>query len=393
MKILFLAPQPFYTERGTPIAVRLAVSSLCRAGHRVDLLTYPEGEDIAIPGMRLFRAGRPPGVRKIPIGFSVRKLLCDLWLMFSAFRMLRGGHYDVVHAVEESVFIALLARLFWRFKLVYDMDSLMADQIAEKWPKIEPLLPFMRWFEHQAMQRSDLVLAVCPLIAERSRRCQDAERVHLTPDVAFSPNKSETLEVENLRSYCPQPGPMALYVGNLEPYQGIGLLLQAMAAMEPAQRCNLLVIGGTDASVQDYVVKTKAAGLEDWVRFLGQRPLGALPAYLEQADILCSPRLKGVNTPMKIYSYMLAGRAILATDIASHSQVLDATCAMLTAPRPDAMAEGWLRLLASQQLRSELGMTAAHRAGTLYCEQAFDQRLKNAYEVLHPAVALSRLAA
>jgi glycosyltransferase involved in cell wall biosynthesis len=393
MKILFLAPQPFYTERGTPIAVRLAVSSLCRAGHRVDLLTYPEGEDIAIPGMRLFRAGRPPGVRKIPIGFSVRKLLCDLWLMFAAFRMLRGGHYDVVHAVEESVFIALLARLFWRFKLVYDMDSLMADQIAEKWPKIEPLLPFMRWFEHQAMQRSDLVLAVCPLIAERARRCQEAERVHLTPDVAFSPDTAETLEVENLRSHCPQPGPMALYVGNLEPYQGIGLLLQAMAAMEPAQRCNLLVIGGTDASVQDYVVKTKAAGLEDWVRFLGQRPLGALPAYLEQADILCSPRLKGVNTPMKIYSYMLAGRAILATDIASHSQVLDTTCAMLTAPRPASMAEGWLRLLASQQLRSELGMTAAHRAGTLYCEQAFDQRLKNAYEVLHPAVALSRLAA
>lgn len=393
MKILFLAPQPFYTERGTPIAVRLAVSSLCRAGHRVDLLTYPEGEDIAIPGMRLFRAGRPPGVRKIPIGFSVRKLLCDLWLMFAAFRMLRGGHYDVVHAVEESVFIALLAKLFWRFKLVYDMDSLMADQIAEKWPKIEPLLPFMRWFEHQAMQRSDLVLAVCPLIAERARRCQEAERVHLTPDVAFSPDTAETLEVENLRSHCPQPGPMALYVGNLEPYQGIGLLLQAMAAMEPAQRCNLLIIGGADASVQDYVVKTKAAGLEDWVRFLGQRPLGALPAYLEQADILCSPRLKGVNTPMKIYSYMLAGRAILATDIASHSQVLDTTCAMLTAPRPDAMAEGWLRLLASQQLRSELGMTAAHRAGTLYCEQAFDQRLKNAYEVLHPAVALSRLAA
>ena len=61
MKILFLAPQPFYTERGTPIAVRLAVASLCREGHQVDLLTYPEGEDIELPGMRLFRAGRPPG--------------------------------------------------------------------------------------------------------------------------------------------------------------------------------------------------------------------------------------------------------------------------------------------------------------------------------------------
>lgn len=391
MKILFLAPQPFYTERGTPIAVRLAVSSLCRAGHQVDLLTYPEGEDIPIPGMRLFRAGRPPGVKRIPIGFSIKKLLCDAWLMIAAFRMLRDGRYDVVHAVEESVFIALLARLFWRFKLVYDMDSLMADQIAEKWPKIELLLPFLRWFEHQAMHRSDLVLAVCPLIAERARISQDAERVHLTPDVAFTPNT--TMEVENLRAHCPQPGPMALYVGNLESYQGIDLLLQALATMDPAQRCNLLIIGGTDASIKNYVAQAASAGLADWVRFLGQRPLGALPAYLEQADILCSPRLKGVNTPMKIYSYMLANRAILATDIASHSQVLDATCAMLTAPHPGAMAEGWLRLLTSQQLRTELGKTAAHRAGTLYCEQAFDQRLQTAYEVLRPPVAFSRLAA
>ena len=112
MKILFLAPQPFYTERGTPIAVRLAVTSLCREGHQVDLLTYPEGEDIAIPGMRLLRAGRPPGVKRIPIGFSIKKLLCDLWLLFAAFELLRRERYDVVHAVEESVFIALLAR--WR---------------------------------------------------------------------------------------------------------------------------------------------------------------------------------------------------------------------------------------------------------------------------------------
>jgi len=393
MKILFLAPQPFYTERGTPIAVKLAVSALCREGHRVDLLTYHEGQDIAIPGMRLCRAGRPPGVKRIPIGFSIKKLLCDVWLMFAAFRILRHGHYEVVHAVEESVFIALLARLFWRFQLVYDMDSLMADQIAEKWPRISLLLPFMRWFEHQAMKRSDLVLAVCPLIAERARNSQHAERVHLTPDIAFSPDASLEITVENLREHCLQPGPIALYVGNLEPYQGIDLLLEAMAAMAPEQRSNLIIIGGSDASIAAYFAKAEAVALGNWVRFLGQRPLDALPAYLEQADILCSPRLKGVNTPMKIYSYMLAGRAILATDIASHSQVLDASCAMLVAPQPAAMAEGWAKLIYSPQLRTELGEMAAERAGTLYCEQAFDQRLKQAYAVLRPPIELSGLAA
>ena len=118
-----------------------------------------------------------------------------------------------------------------------------------------------------------------------------------------------------------------------------------------------------------------------------------MPLYLKQADILCSPRLKGVNTPMKIYSYMLAGRAILATDIASHSQVLDSTCAMLVSPTPQAMAEGWSAVIASRHLRSSLGEQAAERASTLYCESAFDARLKTAYQVLHPAAVLSELAA
>lgn len=298
----------------------------------------------------------------------------------------------MVHAVEESVFIALLARLFWHFKLVYDMDSLMADQIAEKWPGITPLLPFMQWFEKQAVKRSDLVLAVCPLVAERARSNTDMQRVHLTPDVAFAPHALPQ-EVEDLRAYCRQSSPLALYVGNLEPYQGIDLLLEALELMPIEQRCNLLIIGGHDADVAAYTEKAAAAGLADWVQFLGQRPLDALPAYLKQADILCSPRLKGVNTPMKIYSYMLAGRAILATDIASHSQVLDGTCAMLVSPTPRAIAEGWSALIASRHLRNALGEQAAERAGTLYCESAFDARLKTAYEVLHPSVELGGLAA
>ena len=38
MKVLVIAPQPFFLERGTPIAVRLLVTTLCGFGHTVDLL-------------------------------------------------------------------------------------------------------------------------------------------------------------------------------------------------------------------------------------------------------------------------------------------------------------------------------------------------------------------
>jgi len=143
MKILFLAPHPFFAERGTPIAVRLAIEALSRQGHSIDLLTYHEGQDIEVPGVRLLRIARPPGASNVPIGFSVKKLICDAWLAAATYRLMIRNRYDVVHGVEESVFIALPARLFRKFRLVYDMDSLMSDQIAEKWPKAGWLLPIL----------------------------------------------------------------------------------------------------------------------------------------------------------------------------------------------------------------------------------------------------------
>lgn len=393
MKILLLAPQPFYTERGTPIAVRFLISSLCREGHEVDVLTYHEGEDIAIPGMRLFRIKSPLGIKQIPIGFSLKKLLCDAWMLADTFRMMRGGNYHVVHAVEESVFIALLARIFWRFKLVYDMDSLMADQIAEKWPRLTRALPFMQWFEKFAIKHADLVLAVCPAIAQRAALSTASDKVHITPDIAMGTPLKAGTEIEDLSGLFADPRPIAIYVGNLEPYQGIDLLLSGLAELDAERRCNLVIIGGSSSSVESYRNKVEAAGLSSHVRLLGQRPLEMLSAYLSQADIVCSPRLKGVNTPMKVYAYMLSGRAMLATDILSHSQVLDGACALLVDPNPQSMAEGLASLIESRDLREQLGAAAAERAGTNYSEKAFDERLKNAYAQLHKPQQLEGVAA
>jgi len=384
MKILFLAPHPFFAERGTPIAVRLAIEALSRQGHSIDLLTYHEGQDIEVPGVRLLRIARPPGASNVPIGFSVKKLICDAWLAAAAYRLMLRNRYDVVHGVEESVFIALPARLFRKFRLVYDMDSLMSDQIAEKWPKAGLLLPILYWFEKLAMRRADLVLPVCEAIAVRVREATNPAKVHLLPDVAFAAIET-SIGAEDLRALCSSSAPMALYVGNLEGYQGVGLLLDAMAKLPPAERCNLIVIGGTPAMVEDHKRIAADQGLSDIVHFLGHRSIENLGNYLRQADILCSPRLKGVNTPMKIYSYMAAGKAILATEIASHTQVLDDSCAMLAAPDASAMADGLARLIGDAALRDRLGAASARRAGDEYGLAAFEGRITRAYATLAQA--------
>jgi hypothetical protein len=78
----------------------------------VDLLVFPFGQEVAIPGVRIvLRCARPWGVKRVGIGFSPQKLLCDVNLIRAARRLLRRIAYHVIHACEESVFPALwLAR-------------------------------------------------------------------------------------------------------------------------------------------------------------------------------------------------------------------------------------------------------------------------------------------
>src|SRR5438105_304326 len=104
MRILLVAPQPFYQERGTPIAVRLLVQTLCSHGHAVDVLTYHEGADLDIEGLRIIRTPAVPGVRNIPVGISWQKLVCDLLLCARLLSLSLTHRYDVIHAVEEGIF-------------------------------------------------------------------------------------------------------------------------------------------------------------------------------------------------------------------------------------------------------------------------------------------------
>lgn len=381
MRVLLVAPHPFYAERGTPIAVRTAAETLCRAGYRVDLLTYHVGEDLDLEGLRILRIPRPPFVASVPIGFSWKKMICDLYLTARAILLLKRGRYQVVHAVEEAVFPMAVVRALRSFRLVYDMDSLLSAQLIESRPRLARLGRVLSSLEAWAIRRSDLVLAVCPAIAEHVAKVAPKTPVYLTHDVPVAQDVPHG-PAEDLRTPPTNGDALALYVGNLERYQGMDLLLEAMAHLGSDGRITLAVIGGEAADVEDCRARARALGVADKVRFLGPRPLRALPAYLEQADFLVSPRLHGINTPMKIYAYMASGRPIVATDVPSHVQVLDPTCAVLVAPEPSKLAEGMLRLANDDELGSRIGERGARKSRQRYGRDAFDTALCAAYDKL-----------
>jgi glycosyltransferase involved in cell wall biosynthesis len=170
-------------------------------------------------------------------------------------------------------------------------------------------------------------------------------------------------------------------VGNLEPYQGIDLLLES-AAGTAREAFDLVIIGGDKESLRRYRGRAEELGVPDRVHFAGARPLAQLNSYLRQADFLVSPRVKGVNTPMKIYSYMASGKPLLVTGIVSHTQVLDETCALIVPPEPGAFADGLTRLAGEREYGEGLGSAAARLAAEKYSLEAYRGKVKEICEFL-----------
>lgn len=381
MKVLVIAPQPFFAERGTPIAVRSLVQALCSDGHEVDLLTYPFGDDVDVDGLTIHRSGRFPGVRDVGIGFSVGKLLTDIMLLPMLWRMGTPGRYDVVHAMEEAIYPALVLRRRHRARVIYDMDSSLARQMADTNRLFRLLLPLFRRVEQWAIQSSDVVTPMCVDLASYATSVRGADDVVVLHDLpveiagASKPSPSD-------RRPSPEPRPrcLALYVGNLEPYQGIEMLVDSAALLPAHSSVHVQVVGGPMSEVERFRTLVARRGLDDRIRFLGPRPLAELYNLLAGADILLSPRTKGNNTPLKIYSYMESGRAILATRLRTHTQVLDDSTALLVEADAREYARGLRRLAGDQELRRRLGESAKRRVRRQYSLASFYRRVRAIYD-------------
>ncbi len=378
LKVLLIAPQPFYSARGTPIAVRMLAEALGAAGHQVDLLTLPHGEDVDLPGVRILRVSALPGVTSVPIGPSFRKAGYDVKLLSRAARLLRSREYDVIHGVEDGALIAwVLSRTRVATPYIYDMDSHMSSQVHERGRLYGGLAGVFHAVEGRALRGAVGVLAVCPALVEVAREHQVIGQVALLPDTPLQSGDEVVPdpEVEALGAL------RVLYVGNLEKYQGIELLIQGfpdVVAAHPEAR--LIVVGGRPENIRRYLHRTEELGIGDSVIFLGPRPLERLGPILAAADILVSPRLKGVNTPMKIYSYLESGRPVVATRLRTHTQVLTDDVACLVPADAAGVSRGILRLAADPELRDAMGSRARRYVRAEFGPQRFRQRLLDFYE-------------
>ena len=396
MRILLLAPQPFFQARGTPIAVRLVLEFLGSRGHRVDALTYHEGSDVDIPNCRVVRIPRLPGIRNIKPGFSLKKVLCDAVMFFTCARMMRRTQYDLVHAVEESAFIAAALKPFTGVPYVYDMDSSLSEQLTDAFPALRLAGPVLRRFEAIAVRRSAGVLTVCAALQEIARRHAPDTPIGRVEDTTLLPQGAARSATNGATHLPPETAgsPVAMYVGNLERYQGIDLLLEGFRhTLLQMKQARLVIVGGRKDDIDRYGRRATALGIRQAVHFLGPKPVSELGDLLREADVLVSPRLKGTNTPMKIYSYLDSGTAVLATRLRTHTQVLDERTAYLVDPEPLALGTGLATLLGDGSLREGLAARAKDHVQREFTPEAAARKLEAFYTMIEAGLTEARVRA
>lgn len=386
MNILLLAPHPFYQDRGTPIRVNLVSQVLSERGEQIDVVTYHEGETITYNNVNIYRIPNISFIRNIRPGLSWKKLICDFIMFPKVILLASRKRYRVVHAVEESVFMALVLKLLFKIPYVYHMDSSLAQQVIEKFPIFTPLRPMLNFFEGLAVKNSKAVAPVCDSLAQIAEK-YGPKKVIILYDVSLLKDAKQ-MRQNNLKKELGISSLVLMYVGNLEGYQGIDLLLKSFAlVLKETDKADLVIIGGALKDIQKYKKKSVRLGINNKVHFLGPRPIENLGDYLFGADILISPRIKGKNTPQKIYSYLHSGRALLATDLLTHTQVLDGRVSVLAAPYPEEFSKGMRRLIENEDIRLKLGEAGKKLVEEKYRYESFKEKLNGLYDWLEREVA------
>ena len=193
--------------------------------------------------------------------------------------------------------------------------------------------------------------------------------------------------LEQLRSKLQISGLLLMYVGNLEGYQGISLLLESFAlVVKKINAVDLVIIGGEALDIQKYQKQARDLKIESQVHFLGAKPVEDLEEYLSQADILVSPRIKGKNTPMKIYSYLDSGKPVVATNLPTHTQILDRQVAILADPSPEKFSTGMLRAIENKTLRQKLGKAGKKLIEEKFSYNAFCQKFNDLFDWLQTEI-------
>ena len=381
-RALVLAPQPFFTPRGTPFSVYYRTLVMAELGVDVDLLTYGEGQDVVIDHVQTIRI---PAIRlfgPVKTGPSLKKALLDVLMVAWTVGLLMRRRYEFVHAHEEAVFWARFLKPIFRYKLIYDMHSSLPEQLANfSFSSSRVLKWLFEKLERTSVNAAEAVITICPALASYATGLlgEASGKHHLIENSVFEPvNFADHVVSSDAQQPLNLPGSdtrWIVYAGTLENYQGIDMLLEGFAQSVVPDDLMLVIAGGEPEQIQRFSTLADELSISSRVFFTGRVPPDVARQLNKQAFMLVSPRSTGTNTPLKIYEQLASDVPLLATRIYSHTQVLDDGCAMLVDPDAASIAQGIRELAEDDSMRTRLVQNALSKYRTHYSREAYTAKL------------------
>ncbi len=239
-----------------------------------------------------------------------------------------------------------------------------------------------RWAERHVWRAAARVFAVTGVLGEMIAQSGVAsERLVITPNgidlAAFPEPRDGAIGRETL---------VLGFTGFVREWHGLDAVITALAAPGTDPRLRLVIAG--DGPARPRLERQAAAlGVAARVRFTGLVGRAEIPALVADFDIALQPRVVAYASPLKIFEYMAAGRAIVAPDQPNIREILDhERSALLFDPnREGAMWAAIMRLAGDPDLRARLGAEA--RADIIRRDHTW---AGNARRVLAHAAAAAR---
>ncbi len=237
---------------------------------------------------------------------------------------------DIIQA--HSPCLNGLAALGLGLPVVYEMRSSWEDAAVSSGTTTEGSARYRlsRWLETQVLRGADAVTTICEgLRTEAVARGVPPQRVSVVPNavdaVAFAARPGNAPEIR--RRFALDGCTVVGFIGSFFAWEGLLLLVEALpAVLQRRSDIRLLLVGGgnEEAALRDAVGRLK---LENRVIFAGRTPHADVPSFYDAVDILAYPRLPirltEMVTPLKPLEAMALGKAVVASDVGGHREMIE----------------------------------------------------------------------
>jgi len=229
------------------------------------------------------------------------------------------------------------------------------------------------WLFRQFWQSKTKKRLLTNTMALKERLISDFNLESHQEEIFVSPNGVELERYEDLpapeeaRTHLAlEAGFTAGYTGHFYAGRGMQLMIDLAKALP---EINFLWVGGQPEDVTLWENRAKSAGVAN-LYLTGFVDNAQLPLYQAAADVLLMPygqKIEGsgggnsaeIASPMKMFEYMAAGRAIISSDLPVIHEVLDTTTAVFCPPEDFlSWKEALTSLKNNAEMRNELGKAA-----------------------------------